>query len=210
MRKCLFYGTVLAALANICLAAPKPAIVQGPGQWTMEVRFEPPRQIVVPRAGAMPARFWYMILSVTNRTGQDADFFPRCELMTSTFQVIPAGLNVPPVAFERVRQRHESRYPLLESLANVENRILQGEDNAKDIVLIWPDFDLRAEGFKVFITGLSNETAVVDHPVAVDGMGRPVQVYLRKTLELDYAFRGDPALRDSVEVVYQDKSWVMR
>lgn len=210
MKKCLLYGTVLAVWAGVALAAPQPAVVQGPGQWTLELRFELPRQIVLPRQGGSPARFWYTILTVINRTAQDVDFFPRCELMTDTFQIVPAGTNVPPLAFERVRQRHQNRYPLLESLVEVENRILQGQDNAKDIVVIWPDFDTRAESFKIFVTGLSNETAVVDHPVAVGAMGRPVRVYLRKTLVLDYAFRGDPALRDSVEVAFRDKDWVMR
>jgi hypothetical protein len=210
MSKYFVYGTIVALLANIALAAPEPAVVQGPGQWTAEARFEHPRQIVLPRAGGGSARFWYIILTVINRTGQDVDFFPRCELMTDTFQVVPAGLNVPPLAFERIRARHQARYPLLESLASVDSRILEGEDNAKDIAIIWPDFDARAGSFKIFITGLSNETAVVNHPVALDATGQPVKVFLRKTLELDYTFRGDPALRDSVEVAYKDTNWVMR
>ena len=210
MNRCVFYGTVLAVAAGMCLAAPEPAVVQRPGQWTVEVKFEQPQQLVLPWGGNGPARFWYMILTVTNRTGQDIEFYPRCELMSDTFQIVPAGVKVPPVAFERIKQRHQARYPFLEALGAVENRILQGEDNAKDIVVIWPDFDSQATGFKVFVTGLSNETASIDHPVAVDGAGQPVKVFLRKTLVLDYAFRGDPALRDSVQVVYKDMSWVMR
>ena len=210
MSKCLLYGTILAVLGNVALAAPEPAVVQRPGQWTLEVRYEQPRQIALPRVGSTPARFWYTILTVTNRTGQDADFYPRCELMTDTFQVVPSGMGVPPMAIEQIKQRHRSRYPLLESLSSVGSRILQGEDNARDILVVWPDFDLRAESFKIFITGLSNETAVVNHPIAVDASGQPVKVFLRKTLELDYALRGDPSLRDSVEVVYKDKAWVMR
>lgn len=210
MSKCLFYGTILAVLANVTLAAPKPEVVQRPGLWTLEVRYEQPQQIVLPRVGNTPARFWYMIFTVTNRTGHDVDFYPRCELMTDTFEVVPACANVPPLAIERIKERHRSRYPLLESLSSVGNRILQGEDNAKDILVVWPDFDLRAESFSVFFTGLSNETAAVNHPVAVDASGQPVRVFLRKTLELDYAFRGDPVLRNSVEVVYKGKNWVMR
>ena len=50
----------------------------------------------------------------------------------------------------------------------------------------------------------------MSHPVAKDSTGAPVKVFLRKTLELDYGLRGDPVLRDSVEVVYKDKIWVMR
>ncbi len=210
MSKYLFYGTFLVVMANLCLAAPEPAIVQGPGQWTVEVKFEQPQQLVLPWGGNGAARYWYTILTVTNRTGRDVDFYPRCELMTDTFQIVPAGRGVPAVVFDRIKQRHQSRYPFLEMLDRADNRILQGEDNAKDIVVIWRDFDPRATGFKVFITGLSNETAIVNHPVAVDGNGTPVKIFLRKTLQLDYAFRGDPTLRDAVEVVYKDKAWVMR
>jgi len=212
MKRHLLYGTVLAAVvATFCVAAPQPAIVQRPGQWTLEVRYEHPQQIVLPWGPKGETRFWYVIVSVTNRTGQDVDFYPKCDVLTDTFQIVPAGRGVTPAVFAAIKQRHQGQYPFLEAPQAVGNRILQGEDNAKDIAIIWSDFDTQALGFKVFITGLSNETAVVPHPVAVDAAsGRPVPVYLRKTLELTYAFRGDPALRSSVEVVFKGQGWVMR
>ena len=212
MKRHLLYGTVLTAvIATFCMAAPQPAVVQRPGQWTLEVKYEQPQQIVLPWGPKGETRFWYMIVSVTNRTGQDVDFYPKCDLLTDTFQIVPAGRGVTPAVFAAIRQRHQSRYPFLESLQAVGNRVLQGEDNAKDIAIIWSDFDTQALGFKMFMTGLSNETAVVSHPVAVDAAsGRPVPVYLRKSLELIYALRGDPVLRSSVEVVYKGQAWVMR
>ena len=220
MKRHFLYGTVLAAMvASLCLgfselsrgAAPEPAVVQRSGQWTLAVRYEHPQQIVMPWGPGGETRFWYMIVTVTNRTGQDVEFYPKCDLMTDTFQIVPAGRGVTPAVFEAIKQRHQSRYPFLESLRGVANRVLEGEDNAKDIAIIWQDFDTHALGFKVFLTGLSNETAVVPHPVAVDAAsGQPVPVYLRKTLDLNYGLRGDPALRPSVELVYKDQSWVMR
>jgi hypothetical protein len=211
MKRHLIYGTLLAAvLVSLALAAPEPAIVQRPGQWTLEVRYEHPQQIVLPGGPKGESRFWYMILTVTNRTGQDVEFYPKCDLVTDTFQVVPAGRGVPPIVFQQIRQRHQSVYPFLESVQTVSSRLLEGEDNAKDIAIIWQDFDPQATGFQVFLGGLSNETAVVNHPVAVDDSGRPIPVYLRKTLELAYGLRGDPALRSSVEVVYKDLDWVMR
>jgi hypothetical protein len=189
----------------------RPAIVQRPGQWTLEVRYEHPQQMVMPWGPSGETRFWYMIVTVTNRTGQDADFYPKCDLLTDTFQIVPAGRGVSPAVFQAIKERHQGQYPFLESLQTVGNRVLEGEDNAKDIAIVWQDFDAQALGFKVFISGLSNETAVIPHPVAVDAAsGRPVPVYLRKTLELSYGLRGDPALRSSVEVVPKDHGWVMR
>jgi hypothetical protein len=211
MKSYLLFGAILTAvLAGLCMAAPTPAIVQRPGQWTLDVRYEHPQQLVLPYGPAGEQRFWYMIMTVTNRTGMDVEFYPKCDLMTDTFQIVPAGRAVPDVVFQMVRQRHASRYPLLESLRSVPNRILEGEDNALDIAIIWQDFDAQAGNFQVFMGGLSNETAVIAHPVATGEDGRPLPIYLRKTLELSYDMRSDPTLRSSVEVVYKDQSWVMR
>ncbi|OHB74864.1 MAG: hypothetical protein A2Z25_08415 [Planctomycetes bacterium RBG_16_55_9] len=177
----------------------------------MDVEFTHPQQIVLEHGSdKQPARFWYVILTLTNNTGQDVSFYPKCDLLTDTFHIVPAGKSVTPAVFEHIRKRHEKRYPFLELLDKAGNKILQGEDNAKDIAIIWPDFDLQAKNIKLFITGLSNETAGVNHPVALDETGQPVKVYLRKTLELSYDLKGDSALRSSVSLVYKEKHWVMR
>lgn len=208
-----FYGMlgIWVMLACTSLAAPEPAIVPAPGQWTVETEFTHPQQLVLRRGSDnQPLRFWYIILTLTNKTGRDVDFYPKCDLMTDTYQIIPAGRSVPPVVFEMIRTRHKSKYPFLESLGKAGNRILQGEDNTKDIAIVWPDFDTRAQNIRLFLTGLSNETAVVDHPIAKDAMGQPVKVFLQKTLEVSYALRGDPTLRSDLKLDYQGKRWVMR
>jgi hypothetical protein len=112
--------------------------------------------------------------------------------------------------FNRVRERHKSNYPFLELLDSAGTRILQGEDNTKDIAVIWPDFDTQAKNLQLFITGLSNETVAVNHPVEKDDVGEPVKVFLRKTLELSYSLKGDQALRANGSFIYQGKRWVMR
>jgi len=213
MMKGFIYGTlaIFAVMACVCLAAPQPAIVPGPDDWTVEVTFEHPQQIMLQLAGDnKPRRFWYTLITLTNKTNRDVDFYPRCELMTDTFQIIPAGKDTPSAVFEQIKRRHQSRYPFLESLEKAGNRILQGQDNTKDIAIIWPDFDAKAKNIKLFITGLSNETVAIDHPVAKDKTGKPVKVFLRKTLELNYDIAGDPAFRSDAKLTYKDKRWVMR
>lgn len=211
--KSLVYGTftIWIIVACVCLAAPEPAIVQAPGLWTLDVTFEHPQQMVL-QSGAEgePRRFWYTIITLTNKTNDDVDFYPKCELMTDTFQIIPSGRNVSPVVFKQIKRRHHSKYPFLEPLEKAGNRILQGEDNAKDIAIIWPDFDVQAKNIKIFIAGMSNETVAVDHPVKRNQTGEAVKIYLRKTLELTYSLRGDPALRSDVGIAYKDKGWIMR
>lgn len=202
---------IFAVTACACLAAPEPAIVPGPDDWTVNVKFEHPQQIVLQLSGDdKPKRFWYVLATMTNNASRDVDFYPKCELMTDTFQIIPAGKGTPAAVFKQIKRRHQSRYPFLESLENAGNKILQGQDNTKDIAIIWPDFDAKAKSIKFFIAGLSNETVVINHPVAKDETGRPVRVFLRKTLELSYSLGGDPALRSDVKLTYNGKRWVMR
>jgi len=212
MKRVFYEALVISAvIACISLAAPEPAIVPAPGQWTVDMEFTHPQQIVLPRSSdKQPSRFWYTIITLTNNTGNDVGFYPDCDLMTDTFQITPAGKAVTPAVFEQIRKRHKSRYPFLELLAKAGNKILQGEDNTKDIAVIWPDFDAQAKNIKVFIAGLSNETVAIDHPVAKDQAGKPLKVFLRKTLELSYAFKGDPALRSGASLTYKGKRWIMR
>ena len=213
MMKALFCATfaVWTVITCVCLAAPKPAIVPGPDDWTVGVRFEHPQQILLKFGGqAEPSRFWYTIVMLTNNTGRDVGFYPNCELMTDTFQIIPAGKDVSGVVFEQIKRRHQAKYPFLELLEKVDSKLLQGEDNAKDIAIIWPDFDAKAKHIKLFMTGLSNETAAIDHPVNKDENGRPIKVFLRKTLELDYALGGDAAFRTDARLMFKEKCWIMR
>jgi hypothetical protein len=198
------------AASIICFAAPEPAIVPGPRDWTMNVTFEHPQQIELRTEKGELRRFWYTIITLTNKSGRDVAFYPNCELMTDTFHILPAGKNAPAGVFQGIKRRHRRKYPFLEALEKSGNKMLEGEDNAKDIAIIWPDFDKQVKNIKVFITGLSNETAVIDHPLAKEATGEPVKVYLRKTLELSYALSGDAALRSYAKLSYKGKRWIMR
>jgi len=208
---------VVLAVAALCgvgrtWAYPEPSLVPGIGDWTLDVTFDGPRQIAVTVPGeAQPRRFWYLILTLTNNsTITDAPFYPSCDLVTDTFRIIEAGVNVPRAVFVAVRLRHQSRYPFLEWLEDVDHRILQGEDNTRDVAVIWPDFDTAAREVTFYIAGLSNETAAIDHPIVRDDQGRPQKVLLRKTLALQFYAGGEGKLRSQATLTFKDKSWVMR
>jgi hypothetical protein len=210
MKSFICAGLVILGMAVLGnAAAPKPAVVPGPDDWTLDVTYEHPQEIIL-KLGNEQKRFWYTIITLTNKTSRDVDFYPKCELMTDTFEVIAAGKGTPDAVFEQIKKRHQGRYPFLESLEKVGNKILQGEDNTKDVAIIWPDFDADARGITLFVGGLSNETTVVDHPVAKDAQGNPVKVFLRKTLELNYKIAGDPAFRSDAKLTFEGKNWVMR
>ena len=111
---------------------------------------------------------------------------------------------------DKIKSRYKTKYPFLESLEFADNKILQGEDNTKDLAIIWPDFDPKAKSISLFIAGLSNETVVVDHPTEKDANGNPEKIYMRKTLQLQYAIGGDPKLRSETSLQFVNKEWVMR
>ncbi len=206
MGSIIFTLGILSVLATSVISAPEPAVVQTAGQWTADVKFEPLRQLVYqPTETAKPRRFWYTILTIENRTGQDIGFFPKCDLMTDTFEILPAGKLVPEVVFAHIKKRHHRKYPLLQYLPKVKSKILQGEDNAIDVAVIWSDVKPQSKNIKLFITGLSNETTAVDVPDAQDAV-----IFLRKTLELTFQLKGESVWRSDSDIVFRGKRWVMR
>ena len=63
---------IVFMMSFVCLAAPEPAVVQGPDEWTLNVEFEHLQQITVSLPGDnSPRRFWYTIINVVNKTGSD-------------------------------------------------------------------------------------------------------------------------------------------
>jgi hypothetical protein len=211
--KSSLYGILIVFLVSTCLAlaAPKPAIVQGPNLWTLETEFTQPQQVLFRRTSDNKlVIFWYMIITITNNSKRDVDFCPKCELVTDTLQINSAGKGVGTRVFESIKDRHKKKYPFLELLGTTDSKMLQGEDNARDIAIIWPDFDHAAKEVNIYIAGLSNETAVVQYPAKTDQDEEPKEVHLRKTLELKYIIKGNPASASGSALQYKGKSWVMR
>ncbi|MHC4551444.1 MAG: hypothetical protein ACYSUT_01565 [Planctomycetota bacterium] len=203
---------VLGVFSATVAAYPAPEIVQKPNQWTFKVDYSQPHQITLAMNGHdKPQRYWYVILTVTNKGPKDeVSFYPACQLITDTFEVIDAGKKVKKSVFDTIKLKHQGRYPFLESLDFADRRIFRGEDNTRDFAIIWPDFDPKARQVSLFISGLSNETAVVEHPTDTEEDGNPKKIFLRKTLQLQYAIAGDENLRANSSLKEIESTWVMR
>ena len=202
---------VLLVMGVCSFGAPEPSVVQRSGNWTVDVMYEDPQQIEFRVEGTRKVqRFWYLIITITNNTKQDVDFYAKSELMTDTFEVIGSGRMTPSIVFKKIKNRHQSKYPFLELLEESGHKLLQGADHTKDIVIIWPDFDAKAKGIRLYVTGLSNETAMIEHPVKKDADGNALKVFLRKTLELSYKISGDAAFRNNAKLIFEGQRWVMR
>ena len=205
----------LVWVVSMAEAAPEPAIVQGPGLWTAQVKYEPLHPIMY-QSGPQtpPQRYWYTILTIVNPTRQDVRFYPKFDLVTDTVQVLPAGKEVPAALYVQLLQSYAGKYPLLQplrglinQLAASDNLLRQGSDYAVDVLVVWPDFDPKASQVSLYFTGLSNETAVVELP---DAQAANKKVYLRKTLELTYDLRSQSQLRNDMDAVFHGLKWVMR
>jgi len=214
-------AAVLAAAIALAVSpartAPKPS--QVPTSWELDIHVEVPRAIDVTLTGqTQPKRFWYLRYTVTNDTGKDRIFVPQWVLYTDTGQIIRAGQKVPTTVFKAVKKLYGE--PLLKDQTAMIGKLLQGEDNAKDGVAIWQDFDPKAGAFDVFIGGLSGETVEIKlpKPIKVTEMnaeGKQVQVVkdkvvLSKTLHLRYGVPGESASRVSIRPKLLARRWVMR
>jgi len=214
MKKRIFVCILVLTglLASTGLPWPGPVSMSKDGQWTVNIKYEHPQQITLTLPGKkQPQRFWYMIISLTNQTAEEeVPFYPKCELATDTFQILPAGKGVHKELFELVKAKHKGGYPFLESLDFEDNQIRRGSDNTRDFVIFWPDFDMKGKMIHFYLAGLSNETAAIEHPIQKDQQGKPLPVYLRKTLQVTYLIGADPQLRQQSTLNYKGQDWVMR
>jgi hypothetical protein len=188
-------GTLFMPCAQ---AAPQPSIV--PVSWELTFRHGPVERLIMPIDGKNQT-FWYMRYTVINNTGKDILFTPDFELSTDTGQVQQAFKDVPNAVFDKIKSTYND--PLMLSPTQILGKLLQGDDNAKNGVIIFSNVDSDARDFQVFISGLSGETAEVQNPLT----NKPV--VLQKTLILDYNVPGQ-----SIGIQPQPKlksvKWVMK
>ena len=158
------------------------------GIWVLDFAFLPVRiqQIVV---GGVTRQFYYMVYRVSNHTGKPRMFVPEFILVTDTGKVhrdeplLPADVKV-------IQTREDPAVPLLGVTAiqgYVPPSTKRGIDDVVYGVACWGvDNDLaRADGFKIYVRGLSDSLQVVREP----GTGKSVTRY--KTLRIDFLRRGD-------------------
>ncbi|MFP3938052.1 MAG: hypothetical protein ACLFVW_06885 [Phycisphaerae bacterium] len=215
---------VLAATAAVLMvgasavSALEPSEV--PTSWQLDFEYERPRPVELQLPGeSRPRVYWVMLYTVTNNTGQDRIFVPDFVLYTDTGQMLHAGTDVPSRVFRRVKRIYNQ--PLLKDLSDITGKLLQGEDNARTGVAIWPDYDAQAGSFDIFVGGLSGESAEVTLPAPVTvtesdpltGEMREIrksQVVLSRTLRIRYSVPGEAAGRLNAPVRKERTDWVMR
>jgi len=211
----------MAAVAGLCLgeagaAAPRPSFFQK--SWQLDFLFHPltPVRVQVPGSQELQT-FWYLRYEVANHSGKDQTFQPEMVMYTERGKVIPANWQAPHTVFLAIKQIHND--PLLRTPGAMTGKVLQGDDNAKRGVAIWPDFDARSGYADIFIGGLSGEVAEVTLPKPIpkkltlpegEKTILKTKAVLFKTLHLRFKIAAEPGSRHLVTPVLVMSEWVMR
>jgi hypothetical protein len=192
--------TVAMLSAAVALAAPLPDPV--PRKW--EFRFEPGplRVAVVDTEEAGPQAFYYMTYYVENNTGTDRYFAPRFELATDEGDLLRSGRGVPREAVEQIMGM--LRNDLLLDEIRVQGPLLQGDENAREGLVVWPCEDYSIDEVTVFAAGFSGENALVRRP------DNGETVLLRKSKMLRHAVPGDLNVGSDDPLARTLERWIMR
>ncbi|MFO0831430.1 MAG: hypothetical protein U0637_06250 [Phycisphaerales bacterium] len=187
---------------GVAVAAPEPDPV--PRRWQLTVEPGPLRVMAV-AVGGQAQLYYYMTYRVTNTSGSDQMFTPSFELADDMGDVQRAGRDVPAEVTKAILTRLES--PLLQDQVNVVGMLLQGEENAKDGLVVWPVANNHVRALEVYAAGFSGETRTLD---AFDPETKGTKrVTLRKTLMLRYQPMG--LVREGVEPYsVLEQRWIMR
>jgi len=198
-RRWTWPAAALVLLATgLAAAYPVPASI--PFRW--EFKFEPGalRLYVESESGQS---YWYMTYKVTNRTGRDRIWAPKFTLFTDAGEILESGKNVPTDITNEILDLLRSRF--LETQNDVIGDLLEGPENAREGLVVWPARVLNVNELSVFIAGISGETTRVRNPMEPNE-----QIILYKTLQRDYLIPGDALARGTTPVDLVQERWIFR
>ncbi len=210
----ILMGLLVMGGSGVSLAGvPKPA--QAPVSWELKFTFYDPERITLTLPGDQtPTTYWFIRYTVENNAGQDIEFFPAAELVTSSLQVIAAGDQISPTVYDAIRERYHTTAPFMLEPNKMSGPLLQGEDNAKTGFVAFRDFNPNDNDFTIYFSGLSGEIQRVTNPsfdkTKPESPENPRVFTLRKALEIKYSLPGDPQTRNLVNPVRKGQDWVMR
>jgi hypothetical protein len=200
-------GLVLSLLAAVALLAasagaahPEPDVTDQ--SWRLEFSYETPDAVAIEDADGQTQWFWYLPYKVVNETGEKQLFVPSITVADNNGRVVQANRGLPSGLFKKIKKIQENS--LLRSPTDVAGTILTGEDYAKESVAIWPASSKDVNSFRIFIAGLSGETAVVENPRTGD------TIQLQRTKLLEYETPGSFPTPENQTINFVNEEWVMR
>jgi len=201
-------ATALAALLATATvpssaAAPEPDPI--PTAWEFE--FEPHTlrlvNIETPEDGVRP--YFYLTFTITNHWGGDLLYAPEFHLKTDEGELLRSGAGVPAAVTAQVLQRLDN--PLYMNEIEILGKIIEGVENARSGVVIWPANNLEIDEVTVFAMNLSGENTVYWTKAPEGDRRRNV---LRKTLMLEFSTPGRLVPDNPLPLELAGETWVMR
>ncbi|HVZ93374.1 MAG TPA: hypothetical protein VG797_02580 [Phycisphaerales bacterium] len=182
------------------LAVPQPDAV--PRRWELQLTPGPLQVASVEVPGHAPAAYLFITYKVVNKSGADRLFAPSFDLDLGDGKVYRSGRDVPSEVVDTLIKR--SANPELVDEIHIQGMLLQGDENAKEGIVVWPCPNLKPEFVKVFMAGFSGETKSITRP---DNNQTAV---LRKQRMLSHQISGeiDPTRREPL--ARTEDLWIMR
>lgn len=199
---------LLAALAALVpaavAAAPEPSPI--PIRWEFRFEHDPLRTITLELPDGSTQTFLYLTYRVANLSGEDRLFAPTFELVADDGDIRRSGRGVPAAATRQLIELLED--PRLVDQLEAVSLLLQGRENTRHGVVLWPAVGLQTDDLRLFVSGLSGEyrSWFTTDPLT----GDPERVFLRKTKMLTYPTPGEIDLSRQQTFRPVDDTWVMR
>lgn len=187
-------------VASRASAAPQPDPV--PQRWQLDIKPGPLRLAILDVENLGRQAYFYFTYSVENHTGQDLLFAPSFGLTTDDGASVRSGVGVPRSVTARLLAR--LRNPFLLNQINAVGLLLQGEENAREGLIVWVADNLEVDEVLVFAAGFSGETKTIRRPDTGES------VVLRKTLMLTHRTPGDIAAVGDHPLSRTEQRWIMR
>lgn len=168
--------------------------------------FGPLRLATIPTPESGPRAYFYLTYAVTNNSGQDLLFAPTFELATDTGNVYRSNREVPLAVVRQILDNLEN--PFLLDEISMTDTLLQGKENMKEGLVVWPAIEPKLEYVTVYAAGFSGETATIEIPKA--GSREMVRYVLRKTGELVHWIGGEVNANTDDPLPRTRKRWIMR
>ncbi len=128
-------------------------------------------------------------------------FAPSFELAT-VGDLLKSGQGVPASVIREIKVRLNN--PFLLDQIGIIGTLEQGEENAREGLVIWPAGDLKADEAILFASGFSGESKRVTRP------DNGQEVTLRKVLMLRHQTPGDLLGQGDVPFARVQQRWILR
>jgi len=173
-----------APMIPAAVAAPEPEAV--PSRWEFDLEAGKLRVISVNIPNEGQRSFYYWTYKVTNTTGEDLPFNPAFELYTedgTKSELVRSGRDVPREATETILEKIDNDL-LLDEVDIQSGLLLQGRENAREGLVVWPVESYKIDEVVIYAEGFSGESRSVTRP------DNGERVVLRKTLMLRHSVEG--------------------